>query len=156
MNATFVILFHGEPTASALDLATAQAHALAERTAPAAAELYENRWTEHTPGEWRLMTRNRDRGGRWSWTQRAVRAVPLIQAEGTGDTAEPPADRAAILREAADAVWAMDYEQDANDYGFDSIRDAWDGGTMDASKYLRRMADEAQQATPAVTEEPTR
>ena len=58
-----------------------------------------------------------------------------------------PADtgRAAVLREAADAVWAMDYEADGKDYGFDSIKDAWDGGTMDASKYLRRMADEAQQ-----------
>jgi hypothetical protein len=57
--------------------------------------------------------------------------------------AEPAAhaDRPAVLREAAAAVWAMDYDEDANDYGFDSIKDAWDGGTMDASKHLRRMAD---------------
>lgn len=52
-----------------------------------------------------------------------------------------PVDRAAVLREAADAVWAMDYDEHANDYGYDSIRDAWDGGTMDAAKYLRRLAD---------------
>lgn len=52
-------------------------------------------------------------------------------------------DRTTVLHEAADLVWAMDYETDANDYGFDSIKDAWDGGTMDASKRLRRLADEA-------------
>ncbi|MFB6977730.1 hypothetical protein [Streptomyces scopuliridis] len=75
---------------------------------------------------------------------RQIIGATSVQPETEG---HPDTDRAAILREAADAVWAMDYEQDANDYGFDSIRDAWDGGTMDASKYLRRMADEAQQPT---------
>ncbi|WP_424864058.1 hypothetical protein [Streptomyces sp. MMS24-I29] len=77
----FIVLFHDAPTAVATDLATAQADALADRTAPASAEPYENRWVEHSPTEWRLMTRRRDRGGRWSWTQRAIRAVPLLQGE---------------------------------------------------------------------------
>ncbi|CAM5249879.1 hypothetical protein SGLAM104S_01600 [Streptomyces glaucescens] len=56
----------------------------------------------------------------------------------------PPADRAAVLREAADALGRMDYDTDSNDYGYDTYRDAWNGGVMDGATLLRRMADEAQ------------
>ncbi|MFF4661984.1 hypothetical protein [Streptomyces sp. NPDC001282] len=145
----FIVMFHGAPTTAAPDLATAQAHALAERTAPAGAEPYENRWDEHAPGEWRLMTRRRDRGGRWSWTQRAIQAVPLIHGEQPA-----PADRAAVLREAAtfleahastlELLSSSEYDNEA--FAASHLR-------AKAADF-RRMADEAQQAASAVTEEP--
>lgn len=56
-----------------------------------------------------------------------------------------PADRAAILREAAGELGRMDYDTDSNDYGYDTYRDAWNGGVMDGADLLRRMAAEAQQ-----------
>jgi hypothetical protein len=56
-----------------------------------------------------------------------------------------PTDRAAALREAADALGRMDYDTDSNDYGYDTYRDAWNGGVMDAAALLRRLAGEAQQ-----------
>lgn len=56
----------------------------------------------------------------------------------------PPVDRAAILREAADELGRMDYDTDSNDYGYDTYRDAWNGGVMDGAGLLRRMAAEAQ------------
>lgn len=55
-----------------------------------------------------------------------------------------PADRAAVLREAADELGRMDYDTDSNDYGYDTYRDAWNGGVMDGAGLLRRMAAEAQ------------
>ena len=61
----------------------------------------------------------------------------------------PPADRAAVLREAADALGRMDYDTDSNDYGYDTYRDAWNGGVMDGADLLRRLAAEAQQQTEA-------
>lgn len=51
--------------------------------------------------------------------------------------------RAAVLREAADEIGRMDYDTDSNDYGYDTYRDAWNGGVMDAADLLRHMADEA-------------
>ncbi|KAB1979250.1 hypothetical protein [Streptomyces triticiradicis] len=55
-------------------------------------------------------------------------------------------DRAAILHEAAAALGRMDYDTDSHDYGYDTYRDAWNGGVMDAATELRRLADEAQAA----------
>ena len=52
----------------------------------------------------------------------------------------PAADRAAILREAADELGRMDYDTDNNDYGYDTYRDAWNGGVMDGADLLRRLA----------------
>lgn len=63
-------------------------------------------------------------------------------------TVEPPVDRAAILREAADAVFALDYDVmvgEEGDENLGSMREAWDLGTIHAEKLLRRLADEAQQ-----------
>lgn len=56
----------------------------------------------------------------------------------------PAADRAAVLREAADAVMRLDYMELRADFEYDSQRDAWDGGTIDAAHELRRLADVAQ------------
>ncbi|MCM1974609.1 hypothetical protein [Streptomyces sp. G1] len=56
------------------------------------------------------------------------------------------ADRAAILREAADAVFALDYDDlvsEQDDENLGSMREAWDLGTIHASQLLRRLADEA-------------
>ncbi|MFI9344968.1 hypothetical protein ACIG0D_27435 [Streptomyces sp. NPDC052773] len=58
----------------------------------------------------------------------------------------PPVPRADVLREAADELGRMDYDADSNDYGYDTYRDAWNGGVMDGAEKLRRMADEAQPA----------
>jgi hypothetical protein len=60
----------------------------------------------------------------------------------------PTAGRASVLREAADALGCMDYDTDSNDYGYDTYRDAWNGGVMDAADRLRRMADETATETP--------
>jgi hypothetical protein len=58
----------------------------------------------------------------------------------------PSADRAAVLREAADELGRMDFDTDSTDYGYDTYRDAWNGGVMDAAEELRRMADETPAA----------
>lgn len=50
--------------------------------------------------------------------------------------------RAEALRDAADALGRMDYDTDSNDYGYDTYRDAWNGGVMDGAALLRRLAEE--------------
>ncbi|MEU6552067.1 hypothetical protein ABZ915_17550 [Streptomyces sp. NPDC046915] len=50
------------------------------------------------------------------------------------------AERAAVFRQAADELGRMDYDTDSNDYGYDTFRDAWNGGVMDAAAELRRLA----------------
>jgi hypothetical protein len=66
------------------------------------------------------------------------REWPWLRAEA--EDAAPPADKATVYREAADALGCMDYDTDSNDYGYDTYRDAWNGGVMDAADRLRRMA----------------
>ncbi|MEU0761614.1 hypothetical protein ABZ351_18305 [Streptomyces microflavus] len=83
MTAAYLVMFTGTPTAVATDLARAQAAALTDRCRPVGADQYENRWDEHTPSEWRLMTRRKGSGGRWSWTQRSVRTLPLLPSDPT-------------------------------------------------------------------------
>jgi hypothetical protein len=56
------------------------------------------------------------------------------------------ADRATVLREAADTVFALDFDELRATSQFDSHRQAWDLGTIDASTALRRMADQTQPA----------
>lgn len=63
-----------------------------------------------------------------------------------------PADRAATLRDAADELGRMDYDVDANDYGYDSYRDAWNSGVMDGAGLLRRLAGEAAAGMQQTTE----
>jgi hypothetical protein len=74
----------------------------------------------------------------------------LRQADAVLAVLPPTTDRAAALREAADALGCMDYDTDSNDYGYDTYRDAWNGGVMDAADRLRRMADETATQTPDV------
>lgn len=60
-----------------------------------------------------------------------------------------PADRAAILAEAADAVFALDYDVmvgEEGDENLGSMREAWDLGTIHAEKLLRRLAAEKEAA----------
>jgi len=65
-----------------------------------------------------------------------------------------PVDRAAVLRWGADELGRMDYDTDSHDYGYDTYRDAWNGGVMDGADLLRRLADEAAVVPPpALTEE---
>jgi hypothetical protein len=66
-----------------------------------------------------------------------------------------PADRAAILAEAADAVFALDYDVmvgEEGDENLGSMREAWDLGTIHAEKLLRRLAAEAPATTQPETE----
>ena len=55
--------------------------------------------------------------------------------------------RAVVLREGADELGRMDYDTDSNDYGYDTYRDAWNGGVMDGAGLLRRMADGSEGTT---------
>lgn len=58
-----------------------------------------------------------------------------------------PADRAAVLSEAADAVFALNYDDlvsEQDDENLGSMREAWDLGTIHATQLLRRLAAEAQ------------
>jgi hypothetical protein len=60
-----------------------------------------------------------------------------------------PADRAAVLDEAADAVFALDYDVmvgEVGDENLGSMREAWDVGTIHAMKLLRHLAAEARGA----------
>jgi len=83
----------------------------------------------------------RERIREWvKWISETVAALPAVLPA--------PVDRAAVLREAADALGRMDYDTDSNDYGYDTYRDAWNGGVMDAAGLLRRLAVEAQPAQP--------
>lgn len=78
--------------------------------------------------------------------QQIIGTSELYAVIDADDPVPPPADhaavRAAALREAADALGRMDYGTDSQDYGYDTYRDAWNGGVMDAAALLRRMADE--------------
>jgi hypothetical protein len=77
------------------------------------------------------------------------------RTEGTSLVVDDPrniavAALAAVLREAADELGRMDYDTDSNDYGYDTYRDAWNGGVMDGADLLRRLADETPAAPSAV------
>ncbi|MGW2591977.1 hypothetical protein ACWCXC_17160 [Streptomyces sp. NPDC001515] len=74
----YIVTFYGTPTAITTSLPAAQDAALAKRTRPEATDRYENHWTEHSPGHWRLMSRQAGHGGRWTWTQYAVLTAPLL------------------------------------------------------------------------------
>ncbi|MFF7550905.1 hypothetical protein ACFZCU_45985 [Streptomyces canus] len=72
-------------------------------------------------------------------------AILAVLAAGSEDTTTTRAD---VLREAADAVFALDYDVmvgEEGDENLGSMREAWDLGTIHAYKLLRRMAREAQQ-----------
>jgi hypothetical protein len=88
-------------------------------------------------------------------TREHLRLLALSLATGSA-LVEPSAfdaaidaHRAAVLREAADAVFALDYDVmvgEEGDENMGSMREAWDVGTIHATQLLRRMADETQPA----------
>lgn len=77
----------------------------------------------------------------------------LLEPDEYGDVADmvlavlpEPADRAAVLNEGADEVFALDYDEmvgEEGDENLGSMREAWDLGTIHATELLRRLADEA-------------
>jgi hypothetical protein len=81
----------------------------------------------------------------------------LPHAYGKCEDVDPPAptDTAAVraaLRDAADAVFALDYDEmvsEQDDENLGSMREAWDLGTIHATELLRRLADETQDTQPA-------
>jgi hypothetical protein len=75
-----------------------------------------------------------------------VRANAYSRADAVLAVLPAPVDRAAVLREAADELGRMDYDTDSHDYGYDTYRDAWNGGVMDGADLLRRLAAEAPHA----------
>jgi len=78
---TFVAMIGDHPTASALTLDAAQGQALrAEKRFGSSSEC-EYRWDARKPGEWRLMSRRVERGGRFSWTTRTVFEVAFTPDE---------------------------------------------------------------------------
>jgi hypothetical protein len=75
-----------------------------------------------------------------------VRANAYSRADAVLAVLPAPADRAAVLRWAADELGRMDYDTDSHDYGYDTYRDAWNGGVMDGADLLRRLAAVAPHA----------
>lgn len=67
----------------------------------------------------------------------------LTDADAVLAVLPPTANRAAVLREAADAVAALDRRKLG--IAADTIRDAWEEGRDEGADELRRLADEAQQ-----------
>lgn len=77
---------------------------------------------------------------------RNIAAVAAAVVRAAAAVPVPAADRATVLEEAADAVFALDYDVmvgEEGDENLGSMREAWDLGTIHADKLLRRMADEA-------------
>lgn len=95
------------------------------------------------------------RGGALAFMPEVTDAERLRMAEALSAAVLPaPTDTAAVraaLRDAADAVFALDYDEmvsEQDDENLGSMREAWDLGTIHATELLRRLADE-QPTTPA-------
>lgn len=80
---TYVAMIGDHPTDTALTLEVAQRQALQAEKQFRSAATYDYRWDERKPGEWRLMSRCRATGGRYSWTMRAVYATAFTADEKT-------------------------------------------------------------------------
>lgn len=80
---TYVATVGDLPTNTALTLEAAQRDALRAEKQFRSAAGYEYRWEQRGRGEWRLMSRCRERGGRFSWTQRSVYATAFTPDEKT-------------------------------------------------------------------------
>lgn len=77
----YVVMMGDFPTAVATGLEAAQEAALAQQFQYSPAAEYETRWDERGGLDgWRLMQRRKDRGGRYSWTQRSIRTAPFLTA----------------------------------------------------------------------------
>jgi len=79
-STVYVLMIGDRPTAAATTLQAAQAQGIAAETRHGDPHRRELRWDAPRSDEWRLMGRRRDENGvargRWSWTQRAIHAVP--------------------------------------------------------------------------------
>ncbi|MFI8535395.1 hypothetical protein ACIGMX_34760 [Streptomyces aquilus] len=110
-----------------------------------AAERLSDERTGHPDREFRLAR---------ATTTYVIEPAASVQADGTATEADRAtalpalADRAAALQEGAVAVAALKYDDlhDATEF-FDSERDAWNVGTLDAAALLHRLANEPQPAT---------
>jgi hypothetical protein len=83
MNTVFVATNGDNPTHTAVTLEAAQREALRAQKQYGTPNLMEYRWDAHHSGSSRLMFRNRERGGRFAWTGRAVVATAYVQDEKT-------------------------------------------------------------------------
>lgn len=87
-----------------------------------------------------------DDGHPWDTLCADTQEQYLDNADAVLAVLPPSVDRATVLREAADELGRMDYDTDANDYGYDTYRDAWNGGVMDGADLLRRLIAEVPQS----------
>ena len=75
----FVAMTGNHPLAVATTLELAQDDALNRQFRYGSPDDYDYRWAEYRPGEvWRLMQRNKQRKGRFSWTTYSVHVVELL------------------------------------------------------------------------------
>ncbi|MFE2384473.1 hypothetical protein [Streptomyces misionensis] len=81
-------------------------------------------------------------GAPWDAIHERVKELAADPAAASA-VVSPPPSRAAVLLDAADELGRMDYDTDSQDYGYDTYRDAWNGGVMDGADKLRRLAAEA-------------
>lgn len=80
---TYVAMHGGHPTHTALTLEAAQREALRAQKQYGTPNVLEYRWDAHHSGSSRLMFRNRERGGRYAWTGRAVVTTAYVADEKT-------------------------------------------------------------------------
>jgi hypothetical protein len=93
---------------------------------------------------WRWAPGFKEQSPTWQRYQQVAAAVLAVLPAGSEDTTTTRAD---TLREAADAVFALDYDVmvgEEGDENLGSMREAWDLGTIHADKLLRRLAAETQ------------
>jgi hypothetical protein len=83
MNTVFVAMHGDNPTSTALTLEAAQREALRAQKQYGDQSRLEYRWDEHRTGTSRLMFRNRERGGRYAWTGRAIVTTAYVPDEKT-------------------------------------------------------------------------
>lgn len=83
MNTVYVAMHGDNPTHTAVTLEAAQREALRAQKQYGTPNLLEYRWDEHHSGSSRLMFRNRERGGRYAWTGRAVVTTAYVADEKT-------------------------------------------------------------------------
>jgi hypothetical protein len=118
-------------------------------------------WSEWLAEEARLHDPDAPAADRAALREQVVQALYDARRHGLGGMTEAeavahmadavlaklpaPTDRAAVLTEGAEAVFALDFDELRATTQFDSHRQAWELGTIDAAERLRRMADEAQQ-----------
>lgn len=108
------------------------------------------------PGVWDTSGKPCTHCARLAVAQRNLAAYDADPAAVLPAPVDPAVVRATALREGAAALGRMDYDTDSNDYGYDTYRDAWNGGVMDGAGLLGRMADETPRPAVALATPCTR